>query len=441
MTAVLLASLTVPLNLAEETELGELPSDVRFLWAEYEIPTKVQLRIKGLGYGNMRTFGVIADDRAGVRLMITQDLLDATEANLTPAQITQVRTISTQILSAWITANQRSTDETKLTSEAKLLRLPTLLTRASLISLRQKYEQENGRTVDSIWPCASLLEKRLEEIEEGSFTAVPLSEVISVEEAGDDYTILQEVGSNIKVRKSPKAIPMPASTEELRSRFRTLAISYIVAGYKHGTRLWIKSATMAVFQEYVEFLLSDQVASYSLDQDGLNVRASWTTVLSYDLHMRKLVCRKVLYENLDFASALTAAMGDFACKERYFVTPTAYLMAAGKRPATVIAVADGGGGSGKGSKTKKQRKAVAWQERIAENTLARLPQAQSVAKSKGKAKGKGKGKNRRTPDGRNICSFHNSAAGCTKNATECSFLHVCNLCFAPDHAALACPGQ
>jgi hypothetical protein len=258
-----------------------------------------------------------------------------------------------------------------------------------------------------------------------------------VEQAGDEFTTIQEVGSTVKVRRSPKLIALPQTTEELRSRFKTMAISFTIAGYKHANRLWIRTSTMAVWLEYVEYLLSDKVAAFHLDQDGISIKAAWNTVLSYDFNIRRLVCRRVLYDGLDFEAALHFAMNDLSCKEQYFITPTALLNSASRRAntnmphagPTLQAKGKGKGKEGKEYMSNRKRKAA-----------AKLEQG-SGGKGSGKGAGKkgGKSQLKRTPDGRLICQFYNQQNGCSRS--PCDFVHICSNCFSEDHAATNCTSR
>ena len=434
-TAALLNSLAIPLSDAEALVLQELSSDFRFLLSEFDVPDKVQIRIHTLRYRNLKTFTVIADDRAGVRAAIAADIVDGAEANLTPDQVASARVISAQILAAWVSAGTKGLEETRAAAENKVMRLPALVTRAGLIAFRQRFEREHGRQNDATWPCASLIEKRLEEVEEGTFTAQALSEIISVEAAGDEIVDITEYGSGLKLRKAPKSISLPTTTEQFRTRMKCLAISYIIAGYKHSSRLWLRTATLPVFLAYTEYILSDSVAGYHLDQEGVNVRASWLTTLTYELNVRKLVARMVLYEDLDFSAALTRAMADIACKERFFITPTALITASRGKQSNARSSNDDPFGE---SETPSKGLSAAAKRR------ARKGGGKGVIKTSGKggktaAKGKAGGKSQmqKTPDGRLICGFVNLPQGCVK--PKCQFLHVCNLCYDPDHVAAQCP--
>ena len=167
-----------------------------------------------------------------------------------------------------------------------------------------------------------------------------------------------------------------------------MAISFTIAGYKHPNRLWIRTSTLAVWSDYVEFLLSDKIASYKLDQDGIAIRAAWSTVLNYEHSLRKLACRKILYDGFDFEQALTFAREDLSCKEQYFITPTALLAASRKLPATLQDKGKGKGDKGL-SKGEKKRKADA-QWWIDNPSGVAAPVVKTGKGKEGKAKGKGR---------------------------------------------------
>ena len=428
MADVFMANMDTVLDAAELTALNAMSSDLRFMLSEFEVPDRVQHSLCLRGYKSLATFGVMADDRATFRAAVIADLLiNPAHAGLDAQVASRARTVTAALIAAWQAAGLRQEEAVRQSVDNRLLRLPNLVSKSGLVALRQKYETEHGRVPDHLWPCASLVEKRLEEIEEGSFTAQPLTEIISLDKADDDIITIGEIGTNVRVRKAPKAISQPQTTEELRDRFTTMGITYILASYKHASRLWIRSATMEMWNKYVTYLLSDQVASYKLDQDHISVRASWTTVLSYDLAMRKLTCRSVLYDQQDFATALTAAMIDLGCRERHFITPTAMSTAASssRRGNPEKPVGPAGDMPISNGKRKRLLKAAA--------KLA----ASKVPKGKGKGKGVAEDAKtlRTTPDGRNICKFYNLPRGCIREG--CNFVHICNRCLG-QHSGHGC---
>lgn len=444
MAAAFLATMVLPLTDQQRVILDGIASELRFLLAENEVPDQVQIRMHALGYKTMQMFSVIADTRNQVREIVTRDVIDATEHGLTPVEVQQARLISNQLVACWLVASQRLIEEIRIGADNRALRLPMVLTKPALLSLRQRYETEKGRTSDHFYPCSTLIERVLEEIEEGSFTALPLSEIIAIEDSKEETTSIQELGTAIRVRKSSKPIPLPQNTEQLRSRFKTLGIVYHLARYKHASRLWLRTSSAEIWLEYCEWLLSEDVYGFKLDNDGLAIQTSWSTMLQYDLHIRKLTCRKVLFEQADFATALNAAKDDVQLRARWFITPTAILAStssSSKRPGADISALPQ---DGIAPLSKKKQKVLAWKDLKASNKGGGGGKGGGTAGGSAGSNGKGGGKGnkkkggqfKKTPDGRLICNFFNSSAGCARQG--CTFVHICSKCYAADHNFMQC---
>jgi hypothetical protein len=406
--------------------------EVEKICREYGILLHIDEVINGFG----RTGKMFAHQHYGV----SPDIL-AVAKGITSGYMPMAATLVTnQLLAAWLTASTRLSEDIRVGAETRMMRMPVPVSRTALIALRQKYEAEHGRVTDAIWPCAAMIEKRLEEIEEGSFRAVPLTEVICEEKGTDEHVEVRDLGSNVKIRKQPTALPLPGTTEEFRQRIETLAISYILAAYKHSTRQWLQSATMPVWDKYVKYILSEEVANFTHEASSsstgsaLTVKATWATVLGYELAMRKFACKAILYEGMTFVEAMNAAMKDLSIKERYFITPTAMQGCRGSPASQSTSQA-----SNPGAISNKKRKAaerLAW---IKENASSGTSKpAKGKGKGRGRGKGKGKGKNlKKTPDGRFICGFYGTPAGCKKD--KCDFVHCCEWCFEshPGHTCTA----
>lgn len=438
-TAALVATFGGALTAAQALILEDMNADMRFLLDEFEVESQVQLVLIDRGYKNLSTFSVLADDLASARVAFVADFVNPGEAGLSALAVSAARLALSKLLAAWKVAQQRTADDVRVTADARALRLPTILPRTALVALRIRFEAENGRVTDAIWPSACLIEKRFEEVEQGTCSATPLVEVISEDLCEEDTIIIHEAGTNVKVRKAAKAIAMPVTTEQFRNRMMTLAITYVLANYKHASRLWLRTATMQNWLRYVNYILSDEVALYSLDREGLSVQASWETVLSYEFAMRKRMCRSILFDKLDFGAAMEAAILDLHTKERYFISPTALL--AGARSSSSSSAAHqvvtglpyGVPVPPAPTLSNRKRKAEA-KARAKANSAHEAKVVQAKPEPKGKAKGKGK-KNRQTPDGRLICDFYNKAAGCTRE--NCSFVHICSICFG-NHPSMNC---
>ena len=161
MTAAMLLIMNDPLTEPERQILSSMASDLQFLLSESEVPLRLQHKLAELRYKTMAAFTVMADDRPSMRTTIGADILDPSELGLTPQQAAEARLYGNYILSAWIIAGQRLTEEIRMGAESKSLRLPSIIPRTSLIALRQRFEREHGRVPDAIYPCSAMIEKRL----------------------------------------------------------------------------------------------------------------------------------------------------------------------------------------------------------------------------------------------------------------------------------------
>lgn len=426
-TAALIDSFLLPMTAIQEAQLEMMSSDLRFILSECEVPAVLQAVIADRGYKTMNLFAVLADDRAGIRTACKDTIgIDLAEGGLTAGQILSGRLATTQILAAWVTAQARHSETEKITAENRCSRMPMTLPKSSLIALRQRFTREHGKVSDKIWPNSTLLEQRMQEVEEGNLTAQPLTDILSEEDGPDENFVMLDSGGAIRTRKAPKAIPLPSSTEEFRNRVKTLAITYTAASYKHSSRVWLRSTSPALWLEYVEYILGEQVAAYHLDSSGQTVMASWSTVLAYEHAIRKLMVHRVLYESEDIATALRFSCKDLSVKERYFITPTAL-----KR--------NPGGDATSSVFTGVTRTISKRQQRQTDYFIYRKGSKGEKGKGKGKKGTKAgkdsKWKHSKTPDGRSICFGYQD--NLCKKGSSCNYVHVCGTCLGT-HAAVDC---
>ena len=64
--------------------------------------------------------------------------------------------------------------------------MPISLTQGEHVSLRQLFEKAFGRMEDEGFPASGVIERRLQEVEQGNPTAEPLSDVASSAEVSAD---------------------------------------------------------------------------------------------------------------------------------------------------------------------------------------------------------------------------------------------------------------
>jgi len=257
-----------------------------------------------------------------------------------------------------------------------------------------------------------------------------------VDKSGDDgfAEVASSLGGTLRVRKSPKSLPLPRNTEEFRSRFATLTVLLGVAALKHSTRLWLRTTTPELWRSYVEHVLGEQVAAYKTASGGVEYSPSWEIVLSYEHQLRKLACKKVLFEDKDIATALNESLQDLQVKERYFITPLAVSAASSSSSSGGPSRAKAGDwrsepyDSGKGAKNRKGDGKGGKSKSKAEQRKEDFKKSANDRRKQGRAM--------KTPDGRLICMGFQSKS--CKYKDQCRYVHVCSKCFDSGHGADNC---
>jgi len=406
--------------------------DLRFILSERDVPTLLQAEVGLAGYKTIGLFMCMVDSRTELRQMLSDSFhLNPAEMNITAAEAQQRRVNQARMVDAWDTASKRQQEHDRLQAEQRASRLPLTLTRARHIDLRSRYERDHGRLNDRCWPCQSLVERRFEEVDEGEVRADQLTEVVSQEELVEDPigAVIDKDGA-IRLRRAPRNIPLPTSSEELRARVKVLGVTFELAKYQHSSRLWLATSSPQVWQDHLDYVLGDRIGAFLVKLGDQTVRAPWSIVLSYELQVRKTSCRFIMFQGMDLAASMLAARQCLETKEQFFSTPTSLSV----------------------SMARQQPAKRLWTETpppgLALNDTNNYKKRQDKRRGKGKGKGKDTGKdtgktpgkraaafpNTKTPDGRNIC-FNFQSNNC--QVAGCRFVHVCAKCFA-SHAMVNC---
>jgi hypothetical protein len=247
--------------------------------------------------------------------------------------------------------------------------------------------------------------------------------------------------NRFRLKEGMKEISMPSSSEDLRRRIQTLAISFYLAKVRHPNRPFLVDAEPDIWLPHVEFILNEEVAG--LEARGADGRilhkADWALVLSYEYQIRREAVRLILYEQITLGEALERARKDMQLRERYFTTPLGFCAMAALQNFSALSLSPSSSASTAASvsdsPTKWKRVKKPWTEKIVKKPWTEKGKGKGKGKEGGKGKRKGKEMARETPDGRKLCFAFNSAAeGC---AGGCGFVHACRLCFGT-HPAHRC---
>ena len=423
-----------------------MDADLAFVLDEKCVPKAFQDKLAAEGVRTLSVFAHMADTPGELRQVLKEDWdLDPGAPSAEAAQRRSVRTTTAYILDAWTAATVRISEANKRDAERRADRLPKVCSGTEHVLMRRSYETAYGRTTDKIWPSTMFIEKRLEQIENGTLEAEPLTRVIPQDLAtSNSMDIVTDTRNLFRLKEGMKDVPMPKNSEELRARIRTLAITFYLAKLRHGNRAFLGDAVPNSWEPHIEYILGEQVAG--LEARGANGQvlhtADWNLVLSYEHQVRREAIRLILFDTMSLGEALTAARKDTQLKERYFNTPLSFSACTAQRDT-------GGGYQSKGTGNYEGKGAA--KSRAAKRALRRAQPYSNDGGGKGNGdgrKGSGKGKGRKgkgkgsrgnhqdlattTPDGRKICfKFNEDPRKCTGS---CGFVHVCRRCFAT-HAA------
>ena len=90
--------------------------------------------------------------------------------------------------------------------------------------------------------------------------AEPLSEVLTVnEDEGEVLRTVWDTSGNLKAITVGSTIPLPSNPEELRIRVVVMGNAWIFVSVAHSNRAYLKGVTPQIFQEYLDYLLGENV--------------------------------------------------------------------------------------------------------------------------------------------------------------------------------------
>jgi len=387
------------------------------------------------GVSSVKEFAAMFENTAALRqLLKTEFKLDENDGLAARVRVSKV-------VVAFESAKARTTKQAEMDGEAEIREQPKRVPLPDFFSMRAAFEERYGTLTDDQVPGKGFMEKRLEMIEKGDFKAEALTDVLSLDDdEADTMKAIFNSSGQLEAVRVGKRVPMPVSTEDLRSRIALLGRSWCMAALLHTHRPYLKDATPAMFDRYVGYLLGRFVLGLvSQGPPGTPVSSpSWAAVLHYDHEVRKQAMRYLLTGST-LGEAFQKSMDDPVVRERSFTTPLA--LSHLKKGRTEEEGSWGQPGVG-----KRARKAAAKAAAAQKGKGQGAGQGESKGKGdKGKSKGEKKGGFKgagkcasKTPEGKPICYAYNSGAGgCQRK--PCGFEHVCGVCFKAGHGAYNCP--
>ena len=396
--------------IASAEVLNMLAGDFRFLFNQRQVDTDVQICFADLGLTTISLFALLGDDVANVRVAQAAPPfnLDPVAHGLDPATMLKRRIAEAKVLDAWQAAKCRVDEKNKAEAKQRTSGVPISLTQGEHVSLRQSFGKAFGRMDNEMFPSSGVIERRLQEVEQGNPTAEPLSDVASSADVSAD-------AENIVLE-----VPLPNDSEELRRRVRLLGHTFTIAKLQNPNRPWLATASSEVWLEHLDYILGPRVWGLNLGGEGRRCSPPWQVVLSYELALRREALRLVTFEGKNLRDAMFEACRCTELREVHFITPALV--------SNVQSLAVPGKGSSDGGRAAL-RDAPWWP-----------PEGYGKNENKGNGKGNGKGggKNKfdpnlstTTPDGKQICFAYNNQHERCSHGKACRREHVCRRCFEP----------
>ena len=372
--------------------------------------------------------------------------------------------------------------EVRQATERKASNLPPTVTGEEIDVCWKLFEAKYFRLNKVMCPSPAYFGRKQGEVE-SSFKAESLTRVTNYNQ--DDVNDKVNMGWDLnnpqapfKVQKKEYGIPMPEGSEELRARWRTMAVCFVFAKLRHPQKAVLRTADIEMFDRYTEWMfggdvwglatlnsLGKVVATPHIDHvkaldiairskvaemmnAGTDIKAAFTVVTADERLMR-----------MNFLNIYAVEVGTDRCKKCTAPGLSEVHGATALKPLEdvekVKANTPRGGGEGppptKSANAKKRAKAKvnkaaklqAEADKVANavrKKVKAVPALQNGGDRDG-TKGKGKGKKLKSrtpaPENKEICYAFSNKKACP--ATPCPRAHVCQLCLSPDHALVDCP--
>lgn len=307
--------LPAPDAAAESQAFAKADPSLLFHWEDQKVHRHTQVAFLIGGFVSAPLFSRYGNTEQEVRDGLKEDFGLAKEDGLAAkAEISKV-------ILAWHEARSRTEEATKAKAEARATKTLHVIEAGDLAIMRRAYESLNGSLDDAEVPSQTVVSKQLEKLETNFVEAHSLTEVTCVQDKEEE--LLQsklDTSGHIKVQRVTAKIPPPRDGEELRNRHKRLALSWLFASQKHGTRAWLAGTCLGTFEHLSTYILGERVAALraQLPDGSLTQAPPWPIVLSYEFQIRKEAARLVMLDST-LHEAIRTASKDTELRQRYFM--------------------------------------------------------------------------------------------------------------------------
>ena len=300
---------------------NNVDADLQYILQESGVGEQVQYDICQ-HYRTIKRFSSIADDRAGLRAALEADFQMRPDTAANRAAIASV-------LAAWESSKHAHEEEIKIRQESKQLGTHRPLPHTDRAAMLRALERNRGEEVgEREQPSTEYIALLLEEIEQDEVQAHPLDEITSRKDAQTQQlqSTLDQSG-RVRITRQRQKGKMPTNTEELRSKLKLEANSWLMVASKMRNKAYLRNLEMRHFEQYVNFLLGEKcynmkVPSASGEKTAL--QPPWHILLDYEYELRSSAFKKVRKDGQELGTALLEATRDSELKELHFTSPITF---------------------------------------------------------------------------------------------------------------------
>ena len=251
----------------QNAAISQFESTLSAILEEKGVRRDVQATLERLKILTCETFAVMESTAENMRAWLHSEDIGLSRQGADKVQVAKV-------ITAWESAVGRVTTQRQQDAEQRAAGLPAVILGAVFVTMRRAWEasMSPGQTLSpSELPAKSLIEWRQAQVDDGEFLTESLAEVSSQQEESaqtDDHTQADFVreGSKavIRVRRTKVKSTMLATTEQLRHKYRLLAVHWgmLSQRYPNKTGPWV--TTLPRFATMWTGYLVNMLQSYVL---------------------------------------------------------------------------------------------------------------------------------------------------------------------------------
>ena len=377
-------------------EIIKMSTELRFLLGNGQIPLEVQAMIANLGLTDMDVFAKIADDVAGFRAFVADDL------HVAPNE-TKKKVLIARLVSSWEAACVRGTKRKADDADRRVGDLPRRFGKSAHLTLQRAFADTHNEDNEDLLPGKPYVEGKLDEIEDGELIAESLKNVIARSDTCKGMKPQEAKGS------------LPSGPEEFRTKMLVMANCWEMVRMQLPDHSLLQGFKPNAFDRHVRWILGKDVRGFEVkNEKGITCyQPSWPAVLAFEHEVRKKAMKACSEGDVTLTAALKDAMEDNRLYQKLFLNP--------------LSAVAGAAAAAAAASTR-----IPWSAAAAKPLQADAPAMAAEAPAAAPQKLKGKVSEQ-------LCFAFQRG-----NCQGCERLHLCEICLArgvrsADHGSKICP--